>query len=830
MSDTISFETGTDTGEAQSDAVQPYDNRERAHAAVFNRPIENLRERTEVLRAEVNYQRAVRDLDRATVLTLVGVGGLTWGGTSAGGGTGQIDLGASTSLRSIPMLSPGTTRSGAFENSGAVYPGRLAHFDVVDSGNTFRVISDKEAWEGGNEITLSVTDSPGAAAIAVVVAGNSVVDPAVQPGIDDIAVTYDSLAGHTIAAVLTAINTHPTAGSLVTVSLPVGSSADPMFDIVKTPLAGGLDGVYHDVSTANLAAFWAASADNLLKEGDTLGIWYASAALRRQSTEEAGNAAIPAASLVNLSREPEKAGNAVVLGKIVDDVLILASGQAILKDVTVTTLGSDSGLRTDLAKPLSSPPAAGTNTYGSEIVGINPAPLTYVTTAEGDASVQAAFGDIDAAIAATDSDVASNAADITALQTSSTFATPYLWDADNVVDVASASRLVQLRSSTSQNKARYARYNAALLDGSVFSSKNASALSRVDVCGEYIHVWDGTDYAQIELETGDDYFSTAVASVIDMSSNGSYTALLQDGGTSGTRNVIIYPNGSSSPVSVGVGTLSPGNGIPLGVVVRADNYVWVLFHEEVVSGDFRWYCRAYAADSGSVAVTLEMAAGTASSDYVYHSLDAAADIVGCVMEDGVIGGDPINMFIQQYNHASGTYSRTVHSVGDTITGTLVKRMIFMEEVILLGGREILANQVDVAGIGGGNGTQLAAFSRQDPDVMLYYAANIVTHVGNAGDVFEMYADGDRVYVVAEDDTTGDQRTVVVYDNRLQVVTQMDYGSNTIRALSDGQFFWILDATGDVVQHFNDVTGSLYQFDAIGRAPGWTRHTKIGHGK
>lgn len=414
MSRTIDFEVGTDTGEADADAIQPTLDGEKVFGPIIQRPDDNLRLRTEVLRAEANAQRWVRDADQAVTYFLT-TGDLTWGGVYSGGvptpPEGELVLSASASLVVAPMYGPGETRTttttggNSVEGGGTLWPARFA-FAELDDGDYathgIDVISLKYDFEGGNDISITITDVPGSGGINVFVAGDgTVADPATQPGQDDIQVTYDSVLVHTIQDVVDAINADSVANQLVDAFVAGSIPTTAMYDVATTSLNDGIDGVHHIITDVNLAAFFAISTDNLLREGDILAIHYETPRLRRRSIEETAEETIPAASLVNLTAEPDKAPNCVVIGRVIEDEFVLTNGVRMPDGVSISSLSvaSDGIIRADYERPIASPPAAGVD-EGSKRLGVDASPFTVLSTLSE--SQQEVNEDIDTQFAALD--------------------------------------------------------------------------------------------------------------------------------------------------------------------------------------------------------------------------------------------------------------------------------------------------------------------------------------------------------------------------------------------------------------------------------------------
>lgn len=336
MSKTINYESGTDTGEAGPESIQPIQNGEDLDQVTLARAEQNLRNRTEVARAEINENRWARDIDRGTMAHVVLSGTLTWNGV----GTGTLTTTGGAVWGLWPLYGAGVGRGRDFEGAGS-FPSLYASARFDDgNGTDFVLISKKLDFEGGNTITFETVDVPGSGTINVEVNGEATVaNPALQPGRTQIVVEYDSTVPHTWGQIDDAIVADAVANALVEV-IYAPAPGEFAFDTAQS-LEGGLDTVRHLISPAELSAFFAASADNLLREGDVLAIWYDTQQLRRESVEEnANNHLIPSASLVNLTREPDKAPNSLVLGRVIDDRFVLSSGYVMQPNVTVGDLSS----------------------------------------------------------------------------------------------------------------------------------------------------------------------------------------------------------------------------------------------------------------------------------------------------------------------------------------------------------------------------------------------------------------------------------------------------------------------------------------------------------
>ena len=325
MSNTLDFENGNDSGAVSQDSISPVQNGEPAQKATFNRPLETLRKRSEVLRIEANENRWVRDADRATAIWLEG-GGIDWSLT-----TGKLTLEVGATLFMASMVGPGEGRGDFREKSGGKFPSRFAFLQEVSGTTEFRVVAKKYAYEGSNAVTLTLVDSNGGGNLTLEVTGNPVVNPATQPGRTNIVVTFDATLGHTLQNVVDLINNDYDASELVE-AVAVAGATDPAFAVAKTSLKGGLDGIYHEISKAVL------SNVPQLNEGDVLALWMGVEA-RRSSVEGEGNHLITSPNLVNLSdiAYHDASPNALPIGRVLNGEFTFVNGTAVKDGETITS-------------------------------------------------------------------------------------------------------------------------------------------------------------------------------------------------------------------------------------------------------------------------------------------------------------------------------------------------------------------------------------------------------------------------------------------------------------------------------------------------------------
>ena len=306
----IDFTNGGDTGYDLDSSIEPVSDGEEVKASITNRPTQNLRRRTEVLRKDADTKEAIINSDRGLTCYLTG-GSVIFDGAydnsgsppSAGtAGSGQLRLDtASQKLVIRPMNAPAQTTFASYTAS-ATSPTREIVFT-----------SKKYAYEGGNNIQIEVVDTGRTTgANATVTTGGGQIIFADEDGTSFLPqlITVDIINGTaTVSDIKTAIDGDPTASQLVSVTVNSGGTS-AAFTIPKTNLSGGVDAELHEITKETLDAFWAAHNDTtndvLLQVGDTLGIYFANEIQRRKSIVEKGNTQVPQSQLFNARFTPEK--------------------------------------------------------------------------------------------------------------------------------------------------------------------------------------------------------------------------------------------------------------------------------------------------------------------------------------------------------------------------------------------------------------------------------------------------------------------------------------------------------------------------------------------
>lgn len=323
MKQYVQFDTGaTDSGQNDASSISPVENGEAAIAAVFQRPSENLRARTEVVRTELEALKYLADADRGMLLS--SPGSATWDGLPIG----TFSVTADVTLR--PFLAPATSTPATLSTNTNV---ALTN-QVVVATHQLGTSSQKRAYSGANQISIAWVPASGGA-FSVVKSG----DPDVL-----YTVTFDSLTT-TNSALVSALNGNVTFqnGGLVA-SLGAGTvGADlvviPAGEQAQRYLSGAMDAEKHVISASTLNTFAAA---NPMQEGDVLCIWYDELVSstpgtyggRRQSIDEApenippnNGSDIPIGSLFLLRLNPERTVGAIPVCTVANEKLIFANNR-----------------------------------------------------------------------------------------------------------------------------------------------------------------------------------------------------------------------------------------------------------------------------------------------------------------------------------------------------------------------------------------------------------------------------------------------------------------------------------------------------------------------
>jgi hypothetical protein len=307
-----------DTGEIDTSAIRPFEDNEDAYAANFNRPLQNLRNRTEVLRKASEDLAYLADADRAFILR--GGGLVNWAGPTTDDSTlGTFTIAEQLVLRSF--LSPDVSTPA----STLLYGVKINTRTTV-SGS----IKPPRAYSGANKIRVIVTGVSGAS-LGLLIDGT----PA-----DNVRLTVNSAAsgGTTRQELVDYLNGNSTflnAGLVASLYDGALGSDNIGVNFTVSPttynLKGAVDAEKHVISPTGLASFFTLPG-NLMREGDTLCIWYDTLTDntyggRRQSIAESPeNSASVDNNLFLLRKNPERQPLAIPLCTVANGFLIFVNG------------------------------------------------------------------------------------------------------------------------------------------------------------------------------------------------------------------------------------------------------------------------------------------------------------------------------------------------------------------------------------------------------------------------------------------------------------------------------------------------------------------------
>ena len=360
----LRFKQSSDSGENDAASVQPMGT-EPLEPAFINRAIEHLRKRTERIRASVEVLNYFADYDRAFVLR----SDATFKFHSETGGRHSLQMVASTEddLWVYPALTPGRT-SGGRAKGGLVYVNGLPYAGVYLTNDlTFAVhadyvghrgYADGQNYDNGGS-NPAITLGAGGITLSLVadsgVAGGTISATISGAPKRHVTITYGTQGtSTTIDQVIAWVNNHGNnfSGEIYGPSRFFRVSRDPATpgSAAPTPFTnaevrGALDAEAHQVTAAQLATFFAVTANQLL-EGEGLAIAYLPGPVetgvsvpkggRRQSlwdlpTDRAGTTVqntTPSVgySLFNTGREPHKIPGSVPIGKMVHGEFVFVDG------------------------------------------------------------------------------------------------------------------------------------------------------------------------------------------------------------------------------------------------------------------------------------------------------------------------------------------------------------------------------------------------------------------------------------------------------------------------------------------------------------------------
>ena len=335
-----------DTGTTAATAIRPILNGEVATQTTLQRPDENLRTRSEIVRTELQQLKYLTQADRVLVMSLepvTPVGTVLWNGTVAGGGggDGKFSITAGKSLTTRPFLSPRVSTPAKIINRGLKFQTNLTIAGPINPPRAYGI---------ANKYNIQFVNQTG----------------------NPVTVTYDPLlfrftvntdtAVRTKTDVINAFNAAATAaGQGITASIDSGFGADIFASGVTfvqggvldyMVFAGAADAELHQIQDTTLAAFFTDPL-NAMEENDVLAIWYDDHINglfggRQQSLVDSPEAPtislIPVGSLFLARRFPERLHIAIPIATITNNMLLLADGTMALKSVATPMTGGASEL------------------------------------------------------------------------------------------------------------------------------------------------------------------------------------------------------------------------------------------------------------------------------------------------------------------------------------------------------------------------------------------------------------------------------------------------------------------------------------------------------
>lgn len=364
---------GADDGQDTAASVQPIVDDEMVWPDVSNRPTENLRVRTEILRRALESANYFHDYDRGLILRADAK--FTFSMPAAGryelalGGTGS-------SLWVYPALTPGRMSGG--RNEGGVvfcanpsaagawtpYSGTPGSDDLILVA--YRQTTGQRGYADADDIGItSAARSLGSNRIFV----DLVANPGVLGGVATIVATITG-APRTHIRVVYGTNTTPTTLADIIAFInadrtsqgtygvadflrasSTGTTTNPPVAFTSGQVQGAYDAEAHQVTQAQLVAFFAAvdglgAQSNRLREGEGLAIGYPAGPVetgvpsprggRRQSlwdlpvdrvgTNTQNTSPALGWSLFSTGREPEKIPGSIPIGKVIDGQFVFIDG------------------------------------------------------------------------------------------------------------------------------------------------------------------------------------------------------------------------------------------------------------------------------------------------------------------------------------------------------------------------------------------------------------------------------------------------------------------------------------------------------------------------
>ena len=280
------YKDQADTGSVLESAIQPYDDGESADKFILNRPLQNLRNRTEVTRRASDFQDLLSRSDRGLIVAS-DIGAHIWfqeyGDTHGGygfrinsdGGWGDWDK----DLVLFPIVSSATfpeTTPTAPILTKYVYDdgeeGRFAVYPQVEG-------TSRKVAQGASNLCIKIfkvaNSNPPTPIVSIEGALNpSSPDPESGPITICVQIAYNNTT--TISSVVSAINLHSAALTIVTAEVLEGGSRTILTEVARTKFyssagcVGGIDDEAFRISGEQLKNYFDFPYTNRLQEGSFL--------------------------------------------------------------------------------------------------------------------------------------------------------------------------------------------------------------------------------------------------------------------------------------------------------------------------------------------------------------------------------------------------------------------------------------------------------------------------------------------------------------------------------------------------------------------------------
>lgn len=383
----VSFKQGSDTGQSDSTSIQPIVVGEKVWIDTDNRPLENLRKRTEILRREAESQRYLADYDRALLLRSDAVFTLTEPSP------GEYVLGMTgDDLIIYPALTPGYVSGGSINSGGRVFVGTTPYSGVLGVNDLTLTASSLYCGQRGysdtDDFAVADTFSLGANRITVdLIADATLLQNVVTFGVTQtpktkITIRHGTNGGITsLTTLIAAINgdftsqgTYGVANYLRASTTSAGTAQATSFPdglIPQGVLQGSYDSEAHKITPAQVVLFFSAP-ENRLYDGSGLAVGYPKGLVepavppgvppygrgggRRQSIRDYpvdriggyvdNTTPVVGTNLFATHREPEKIPNAIPVGKMVGNCFVFIDGTKLAVGGSVSLGGASTVLAT----------------------------------------------------------------------------------------------------------------------------------------------------------------------------------------------------------------------------------------------------------------------------------------------------------------------------------------------------------------------------------------------------------------------------------------------------------------------------------------------------